>query len=175
MLTPRHLQAEETVISVTVRPWITVYFSWHDLSGSTHAPFLKYQLASLSCLTSFSKSRIRCCSGESCLLLEPVGLVSRIHLSNVEYRKPRVHAGTPSVITANTLDRQFNPAHPNRLCVTDITYIRTHEGWLYLAVVIDLFSTPCGWLVYEIKNDYRSSFRCIIDGFCGEENQRTKS
>lgn len=62
-----------------------------------------------------------------------MGLVSRIHLSNVEYRKPRVHAGTPSVITANTLDRQFNPAHPNRLWVTDITYItyiRTHEGWL---------------------------------------------
>ena len=62
------------------------------------------------------------------------------------YRKSRVHAGTPSVFTANMLDRQFNPAHPNRLWVTDITYIRTHEGWLYLAVVIDLFSRlVIGW------------------------------
>lgn len=29
---------------------------------------------------------------------------------------------------------------PNQVWVTDITYIRTHEGWLYLAVVVDLFS-----------------------------------
>ena len=29
------------------------------------------------------------------------------------YRKPRTHAGTPSVVAANTLDRQFNPAQPN--------------------------------------------------------------
>lgn len=62
------------------------------------------------------------------------------------YRKPRTHAGTPSVVAANTLDRQFNPAQPNQLWVTDITYIRTHEGWLYLAVVIDLFSRlVVGW------------------------------
>ncbi|CAD9197159.1 Transposase InsF for insertion sequence IS3 [Acinetobacter bohemicus] len=56
------------------------------------------------------------------------------------YRKPRSHAGNPAVVAANTLDRQFNPIHPNQLWVTDITYIRTHEGWLYLEVVIDLFS-----------------------------------
>src|SRR5690606_20988974 len=62
------------------------------------------------------------------------------------YRKPRTHADTPSVVVANTLDRQFNPAQPNQLWVTDITYIRTHEGWLYLAVVIDLFSRlVVGW------------------------------
>ena len=30
--------------------------------------------------------------------------------------------------------------HQNQVWVTDITYIRTHEGWLYLAVVLDLFS-----------------------------------
>jgi putative transposase len=46
----------------------------------------------------------------------------------------------PSVVSANTLERQFNPTQPNQRWVTDITYIRTHEGWLYLAVVIDLFS-----------------------------------
>ena len=35
---------------------------------------------------------------------------------------------------------------PDRVWVTDITYIRTHEGWLYLAAVIDLFSRKVvGW------------------------------
>ena len=62
------------------------------------------------------------------------------------YRKPRAYAGTPAVIAANSLNRQFNPTEPNQLWVTDITYIRTHEGWLYLAVVIDLFSRlVVGW------------------------------
>ena len=35
---------------------------------------------------------------------------------------------------------------PDQIWVTDITYIRTHEGWLYLCVVIDLFSRRVvGW------------------------------
>lgn len=62
------------------------------------------------------------------------------------YRRPRAHARTSTVVTVNTLDRQFNPTHPNQMWVTDIIYIRTHEGWLYLAVVIDLFSRlVVGW------------------------------
>ena len=45
-----------------------------------------------------------------------------------------------------TLQRQFNPQAPNESWVTDITHIRTHEGWLYLAVVLDLFSRRViGW------------------------------
>jgi putative transposase len=43
-------------------------------------------------------------------------------------------------VTPNRLQRQFNPDSPDERWVTDITYIRTHEGWLYLAVVVDLFS-----------------------------------
>ncbi|WP_392564200.1 IS3 family transposase [Orbus wheelerorum] len=42
-------------------------------------------------------------------------------------------------VAPNTLDRQFNPDKPNRVWVTDITYIKTGEGWLYLCVIIDLF------------------------------------
>ena len=46
----------------------------------------------------------------------------------------------------NHLQRQFKAAQPNQSWVTDITYIRTHEGWLYLAVVVDLFSRQVvGW------------------------------
>lgn len=67
------------------------------------------------------------------------------------YRKPRAYADIPNIIATNTLDRQSNPTQSNHLQnsvsqVTDITYIRTHEGWLYLAVVIDLFSRlVVGW------------------------------
>lgn len=44
------------------------------------------------------------------------------------------------------LQRQFNPDAHDEPWVADITYIRTHEGWLYLAVVVDLFSRKViGW------------------------------
>lgn len=46
----------------------------------------------------------------------------------------------------NHLERDFSAAMPNIKWVTDITYIRTGEGWLYLAVVIDLYSSQViGW------------------------------
>ena len=46
----------------------------------------------------------------------------------------------------NILDRQFRPEQPNKAWVADITYIRTHAGWLYLAAVLDLFSRKeVGW------------------------------
>ena len=66
--------------------------------------------------------------------------------AQVGYRKPRHRAGELHKVTPNILQRQFNPQAPNESWVTDITYIRTHEGWLYLAVVLDLFSRRViGW------------------------------
>ncbi len=44
------------------------------------------------------------------------------------------------------LARQFEPDVPNKAWVADINYIRTRSGWLYLAVVLDLFSRKVvGW------------------------------
>jgi putative transposase len=61
-------------------------------------------------------------------------------------RRPGKYGGKPGIVAPNHLDRQFDPDRPNHSWVTDITYIRTHEGWLYLAVVIDLFSRQVvGW------------------------------
>lgn len=61
-------------------------------------------------------------------------------------RRPGRKGGKPSIATENRLDRQFDIAAPNTVWVTDITYIKTHEGWLYLSVVIDLFSRRVvGW------------------------------
>lgn len=49
-------------------------------------------------------------------------------------------------VAGNILNRQFNPATPNHSWTSDITYIRTHSGWLYLAVVMDLYSRKIiGW------------------------------
>jgi len=43
-------------------------------------------------------------------------------------------------VAASVRDRQFAPVAPNRVWTGDITYIATGEGWLYLAVAIDLFN-----------------------------------
>ncbi|WP_095989804.1 IS3 family transposase [Cystobacter fuscus] len=49
-------------------------------------------------------------------------------------------------VAPNVLARDFSPAQPNTSWVTDITYVDTREGWLYLAVVLDLFSRKVvGW------------------------------
>ena len=56
------------------------------------------------------------------------------------YKAPRRIVGCPSIIAPNRLQRKFTVEHPDRAWVTDITYIRTWQGWLYLAVVMDLFA-----------------------------------
>ena len=62
------------------------------------------------------------------------------------YRTRRYSATKPSELIPNILERNFNVARPNKVWVTDITYIRTWQGWLYLAVVMDLFSRKIvGW------------------------------
>ena len=53
-------------------------------------------------------------------------------------------------IAPNHLDRQFTVDQPNQVYAGDITYIHTQEGWLYLAVVIDLYSRQVvGWSMAE--------------------------
>jgi putative transposase len=61
-------------------------------------------------------------------------------------RHPGFGGGNISHAAPNTLDRQFEVQEPNRVWVTDFTYIRTYEGWLYVTVVLDLFSRQVvGW------------------------------
>lgn len=49
-------------------------------------------------------------------------------------------------VAPNVLNRAFQPAEPNQVWGTDITYLWTDEGWVYLAVVIDLYSRRVvGW------------------------------
>lgn len=53
-------------------------------------------------------------------------------------------------VAPNRLDRDFSPAAPNQVWLTDITYVPTDEGWLYLAVILDLFSRKAvGWAMRD--------------------------
>ncbi len=57
--------------------------------------------------------------------------------------RPKQHrypvAGKPSAVAPNSLNRQFNPSFTNKHWTGDITYIRINQGWLYLAIVLDLY------------------------------------
>jgi len=61
-------------------------------------------------------------------------------------RRPGKYGAKPAIVAANQLKQNFNVETADMVWVTDITYIRTHEGWLYLAAVIDLYSRKVvGW------------------------------
>ena len=67
-------------------------------------------------------------------------------------------------VAANVLDRQFDPEAPNEKWVADITYIPTREGFLYLAVVEDLYSRRVvGWSMAG-HMEQPSGGRCAGDG-----------
>ena len=62
------------------------------------------------------------------------------------YKAPRRISGRPSILAPNRLNREFTVDTPDQAWVTDITYIRTWQGFLYLAVVVDLYSRKVvGW------------------------------
>jgi putative transposase len=62
------------------------------------------------------------------------------------YKSPKTVKGRPSLLAPNRVNREFTVDAPDRVWVTDITYIRTWQGWLYLAVVLDLHSRGVvGW------------------------------
>jgi hypothetical protein len=73
-------------------------------------------------------------------------------------------------IAANLLNRNFAMAAPNRAWTGDITYIPTNEGWLFLAVVIDLFSRRVvGWSMQPEMQ--QSGHRCTGDGLVAAQSR----
>jgi putative transposase len=79
---------------------------------------------------------------------EPSRHAHEVHKIKAErrYRRPKYRYSKPLLVTPNRLEQDFDVAGPDRVWVTDITYISTSEGRLYLAVVIDLFSRRVvGW------------------------------
>jgi putative transposase len=62
------------------------------------------------------------------------------------FRRTTIPADRPAADPPDLVRRNFQPVAPNRLWVADITYVRTWESWLYLAVILDAFSQRVvGW------------------------------
>jgi putative transposase len=109
-------------------------------------------------------AEVRCAYGSPRMLDELRGRGFRVGKTRVERlmrehdirarHKRRYKATTDSKhslpVAANLLERNFTPATPNRVWSADLTYVWTDEGWLYLAVVLDLFNREVvGWAIKE--------------------------
>ena len=69
-----------------------------------------------------------------------------LRAKTVKKWRATTHSSHRLPVVANILDRQFTASQPNRVWVGDITYVWTLEGWLYLAVLLDLYSRAViGW------------------------------
>ena len=80
-----------------------------------------------------------CDTGLECEVNRVWRLMRRAGINaQVGYQSPRVRQGESSILVPDRLKRQFNPAVQDERWVTDITYIRTHEGRLYIAVMVNL-------------------------------------
>ena len=83
-----------------------------------------------------------CCPNRVARLASLAGIKAKIGYK----RRPGSYGGKPSKVVEITLARQVDVAAPDKAWVTDITYIRTQEGFASLAVVIDFYSRRVvGW------------------------------
>ena len=82
------------------------------------------------------KSNIPCSENRIARLMREAGLVA------IQRRKFKATTNSNHdwPVAPNLLERKFNVDEPNKIWVTDITYIWTWEGWLYLSFVLDLYS-----------------------------------
>jgi putative transposase len=96
-----------------------------------------------------------CCVNTVARLMHQAGIRAKTarkfrHMTDSNHSRP---------VADNVLDRQFDPSAPNEAWVADITYVPTREGWLYLAVVEDLFSRRVvGWSM-----DSTMTSRLVVD------------
>jgi transposase InsO family protein len=78
-------------------------------------------------------------------LMRTAGLVGR-----GPRRCRRTTIADPATQIPDLVQRQFRPAAPDRLWLADITYVRTWEGWLYLAVILDAYARRVvGWALAD--------------------------
>jgi len=77
-------------------------------------------------------------------------LMNEMGLRSITVRKYKATTNSRHSLPVfeNVLDQQFSVSAPNKVWVSDITYIGTSEGWLYLASIMDLYSRKIvGWSV----------------------------
>ena len=79
--------------------------------------------------------------GETCGIHRVARIMKQSMIKAIRgYKRHKYVKSVPSILAPNHLQREFTVDHPNQAWVTDFTYIRTWQGWLYLAAVMDLYS-----------------------------------
>ena len=90
---------------------------------------------------------IDCCVNTVAKYMKDHGIQSCVHK---KFRVGTTDSNHPLPVFENRLDRDFVATGPNQKWAADITYIHTHEGFLYLAGVVDLFSRRIiGWSIKD--------------------------
>ena len=113
------------------------------------------------------KRGIRCGQNRVARLMRKDGLRAKI----IRKFKATTNSKHDLPVAPNLLNREFTQTEPNRAWVADITYIWTDEGWLYLAIVMDLFSRAIvGWSMSE-----RMTRTLVIDAFTLAVKRRNPS
>jgi putative transposase len=93
---------------------------------------------------------------ESCGKHRVISLMRKLDLRAKARRKFKATTNSQhdKPVYENQLNRQFNPAKINQAWVSDITYVATKEGWLYLAAIMDLYSRNIiGWCMDRRMTD----------------------
>lgn len=154
------------------------YYAWRKRTPSAQSKANEALLAMIK--AQFKKSHETYGSPRMHAVLQRKGIVcgrnrvARLMRSHniVAQTKGNYHPGTtqrqPGIIPApNLLDRDFSAVMPNQKWVSDFTYIETNEGWLYFAVVIDLFSRKVvGWAMSKTMDTLlvQAALRMALSG-----------
>ena len=139
------------------------YYEWRTRPPSARARANQRLLVRIEALFAASDSvlgRRRICDdlreeGETCGVNRVGRLMLGAGLKGIPQRKRRRRkpSGDRPAMVRDHLQREFNAAEPNTRWVTDITYIHTAEHWLYLCVVIDLYSRQVvGWSMSAVQD-----------------------
>jgi putative transposase len=107
--------------------------------------------------------------GESCSVHRVAKIMRENKLkAQIGYKRRYIKGGKSGKIADNIFARQFNLKAPNHVWVSDITYIRTYEGFLYVATVIDLFSRRVvGWSLNKTMDRH-----LVVNGRMAAEPQK---
>jgi len=117
-----------------------IHASVRQAFEESHATYGSYKVAQVLARQDDLESA---CRNTVARAMREMGLKSRVIR---RFKPTTTHSDPSKQPAANVLERDFKAEAPNRKWVTDITYLPTSDGWIYLAVVIDLFSRKVvGW------------------------------
>jgi transposase InsO family protein len=137
------------------------YYAWRGRSESRRAAANRELLGEIRRVHHHSRGRYGSPRVHAALRIEGVRagrhrVADLMRRHGIAARRPR--RGRPRTtdsrhalpVAPNLLQREFTAAAPNQVWLADLTYIRTSEGWLYLAIVLDLFSRKVvGWAMAD--------------------------